>query len=51
MPLILMLDQAQRFTASVRWEDYATALTDLMAANAMALPEEGVRLRIPRTAL
>ena len=51
MPFILVLDQAQRFTASVRWDDYATALADLMAANAMAVPEEGVRLRIPRTAL
>ncbi len=51
MPFILMLDQAQRFTASVQWDDYATALADLMAANAMAVPEEGVRLRIPRTAL
>jgi len=27
------------------------ALADLRAANAMAEPEEGVRLRIPRTAL
>ena len=51
MPFILMLDQAQRFTASVRWDDYATALGDLRAANALAVPEEGVRLRIPRTAL
>lgn len=51
MPYILMLDQAQRFTASVRWDDYAMALADLRAANAMAAPEEGVRLRIPRTAL
>jgi hypothetical protein len=51
MPLILMLDQAQRFTASVRWEDYALALADLTAASAMLLPEDGVRLRIPRTAL
>jgi hypothetical protein len=51
MPFVLMLDQAQRFTGSVRWEDYATALADLMAANAMAPPGEGVRLRIPRAAL
>lgn len=51
MPFILMLDQAQRFTASVRWDDYTTALADLRAANAMSVPEEGVRLRIPRTAL
>ena len=51
MPFMLMLDQAQRFTGSVRWEDYAAALADLAAANAMAPPEEGVRLRIPRTAL
>jgi hypothetical protein len=51
MPLVLMLDQAQRFTGSVRWEDYAAALEDLTAANAMASPEEGVHLRISRTAL
>lgn len=51
MPFILMLDQAQRFTASVRWDDYATALADLAAANATTGPEEGVRLRIPRTTL
>jgi hypothetical protein len=50
MPFVLMLDQAQRFTGSVRWEEYAAALADLAAANAMAPPEEGVRLRIPRTA-
>jgi len=50
MPLILMLDQAQRFTGSVQWEDYAAVLADLAAANAMAPPEEGVRLRILRTA-
>lgn len=51
MPFILMLDQAQRFTASVRWDEYATALADLTDANAMAVAEEGVRLRIPRTAI
>ncbi|MGH2400555.1 MAG: Fic family protein, partial [bacterium] len=51
MPFILMLDQAQRFAASVRWEDYATALDDLTAANAFAPPEPGIRLRIPRTAV
>jgi Fic family protein len=50
VPFILMLDQAQRFTGSVRWDEYAAALADLAAANAMAPPEEGVRLRIPRTA-
>lgn len=51
MPFVLMLDQAQRFAGSVRWEEYAAALADLTAANAMAPPEEGVRLRIPRVAL
>lgn len=51
MPFILMLDQAQRFTGSVRWKDFGTALADLIAANAMAVPEEGVRLRIPRIAV
>jgi fido (protein-threonine AMPylation protein) len=51
MPFILMLEQAQRFTGSVRWEEYAAALADLAAAKAMAPPEEGVRLRIPRAAL
>jgi len=50
MPLVLMLDQAQRFTASVRWDEYATARADLTAARAFAVPEEGVRLLIPRTA-
>ncbi len=50
-PYILMLDQAQRFTASVRWSDFAAALADLGAANALAAPEDGVRLRIPRTAV
>lgn len=51
MPFILMVDQAQRFTASVRWDEYATALADLTEANAMAVAEEGVRLRIPRMAV
>ncbi|MBI4422030.1 MAG: Fic family protein [Gemmatimonadetes bacterium] len=51
LPFILMLDQAQRFTASVRWDDYATAITDLTAANAFAVSEGGLRLRIPRTAI
>ncbi len=51
MPLMLMLDQAQRFTASVRWEDYGTARGDLATANAFAPPEPGIRLRIPRTAV
>lgn len=51
MPFILMLDQAQRFTGSVRWDDYGAALADVIAANAMAVPEEGVRLRIPRRAV
>jgi hypothetical protein len=51
MPFILTLDEAQRFTASVRWEDYATALDDLTAASAFAPPEPGIRLRIPRTAV
>lgn len=50
MPFVLMLDQAQRFTGSVRWEDFGTALADLAAANAMTPPEEGVRLRISWTA-
>jgi Fic/DOC family len=50
MPFVLMLDQAQRFTAAVRWGDYAAALADLTAAKAFAVPEEGVRLLIPRTA-
>ena len=50
MPLVLMLDQLQRFTASVHWDEYATALADLTAANAFAVPEEGVHLLIPRTA-
>jgi len=50
-PFMLMLDQAQRFTHSIRWEEYETALTDLNAANAFASPEEGVRLRIPRSAV
>ena len=50
MPFTLMLDQGQRFTGSVRWDDYTVALADLIAANAMAAPDEGVRLRIPRTA-
>lgn len=30
---------------------YGTAVGDLVAANAMAVPEPGARLRIPRTAL
>lgn len=51
MPFVLMMDQAQRFTASVRWDEYETALADLTDANAMAVAEEGVRLRIPRTAI
>lgn len=51
MPFILMVDQAQRFTASVRWDEYATALADLTEANAIAVAEEEVRLRIPRTAI
>ncbi len=51
MPFVLMLDQAQRFTASVRWDDYATALADLTAVNAFTAPEPGIRLRIPRTAV
>ena len=50
MPYVLMLDQAQRFTASVRWDEYATALADLMAAKAFAVTEEGWRLLVPRTA-
>lgn len=50
-PFMLMLDQAQRFTASVRWADYAHALEDLTVANAFLLSEPGVRLRIPRTAV
>lgn len=50
-PFLLMLDQAQRFTASVRWEPYATALADLTAANALTIGEPGVRLRIPLTAV
>ena len=50
-PFLLMLDQAQRFTASVRWEPYVTTLADLMAANAFASGEAGARLRIPLTAV
>ncbi|MGH7514826.1 MAG: hypothetical protein ACREOQ_18115 [Gemmatimonadales bacterium] len=46
-PFLLMVDQAQRFTASVRWGDYASALGDLAAANALAVGEPGIRLRIP----
>jgi hypothetical protein len=48
-PYLLMLDEAQRFTASIRWADFASAHADLTVANAMAAPEPGVRLRIPRT--
>ena len=45
------LSRVARFTASVRWEPYATALADLMAANALTASEPGVRLRIPLTAV
>jgi hypothetical protein len=51
MPFMLMLDQAQRFTHSVRWNDYATALVELKAARAFVPPEDGIRLVIPRTAV
>lgn len=50
-PYLLMLDEAQRFTASVRWDDYPVARADLAAANAMVAPEPGLRLRVRRTAV
>jgi hypothetical protein len=51
MPFMLMLDQAQRFTNSIRWDEYRTALADLTAARAFEAPEDGIRLLIPRTAV
>lgn len=51
MPFMLMLDQAQRFTNSIRWDEYAAALADLTTANALVTPEPGIRLRIPRSAV
>jgi hypothetical protein len=49
-PFLLMLNEAQRFTASVRWETYGGAIEDLNRARAFEQPESGIRLRIPRTA-
>ena len=50
-PFLLMLDQAQRFTGSVRWGEYANALADLTAANAFVAGEPGIRLRTPLAAV
>lgn len=50
-PYLLMLNEAQRFTHSVRWDSWDVARADLEAAAAFARPEPGVRLRIPRRAV
>lgn len=49
-PFLLMLNEAQRFTAWVRWDSYDGAIEDLNRARAFEIPEPGIRLRIPRTA-
>jgi hypothetical protein len=50
-PFLLMLDQAQRFSAAVAWDDFASAQQGLTAANAFLSADEGARLRVPRTAV
>ena len=47
-PLVQVLDFAQRYTASIRWEDFDLARADLQATNAFMdaneAEDKGVRL-------
>jgi Fic family protein len=51
-PFIQVLDFAQRYTGSIRWEDFDTARAELKAANAFMDANEadnrGVRLVLPK---
>jgi hypothetical protein len=51
-PFIQVLDFAQRYTGSIRWEDFDTARADLQATNAFTEANEaedkGVRLLLPK---
>jgi len=51
-PFIRVLDFAQRYTGSIRWEDFQTARTELQGTNAFADANEaqdrGVRLILPK---
>ena len=51
-PFIRVLDFAQRYTASIRWEDFDMARADLQATNAFMdaneAEDKGVRLVLPK---
>jgi hypothetical protein len=51
-PLVQVLDFAQRYTASIRWEDFDRARAELQATNAFIDANEaedrGIRLVLPK---
>jgi hypothetical protein len=52
MPIIRVLDFAQKYTDSIRWEDFDTARSELQHTNAFRdsteAEDQGVRLVLPR---
>jgi fido (protein-threonine AMPylation protein) len=53
-PIVRVLDFAQKYTASIRWEDFDTARSDLQETNAFRdsteAEDNGVRLVLPKNA-
>ncbi len=54
-PLVQVLDFAQRYTASIRWEDFDLASADLQTTNAFMdaneAEDKGVRIVLPKGAI
>ncbi|HZQ46866.1 MAG TPA: hypothetical protein VFC07_07645 [Verrucomicrobiae bacterium] len=51
-PLIRVLDFAQRYTDSIRWDDFDTARSELLQTNAFRdsteAEDQGARLLLPK---